>query len=268
MLMEYLFIGIFAGILAGLLGVGGGIIVVPTLALLFREHAMFVGNDMQVAVGTSVAVILVNTFMAMWMHHRRNAVSWPLCFKLSPGLMFGAMLGAYLASSISSHVLGSLMSAALFLVAIRMMWRAPILSTRKLPGQLPLTTGACVVGAIAGMLGLGGGVMLIPWLRRYEINFRTIIGTASACGFPLAITALIGHLWFAGTASTTPGLTGHVYWPAAAGIVLSSMLTIPMATRLSHEVSQHRLQQVFALVLLAIAGRLLWELPIIQQLVS
>jgi uncharacterized membrane protein YfcA len=268
MLMEYLFIGVFAGILSGLLGVGGGIIVVPTLALLFREHQMFVGNDMQVSVGTSVAVILVNTFMAMWMHHRRNAVSWSLSVKLSPGLMVGAALGSYLAGLFSTHILGIFISVALFLVSVRMLWRAPVESTRQLPGQIKLSVGTCMIGTIAGMLGLGGGVMLIPWMRRYQIDFRTIIGTASACGFPLAITALCGHLWLAGDMPPQPGLTGHVYWPAAIGIILSSMLTIPMATRVSHEVSQHRLQQVFSLVLMAIALRLIWELPVIQHMVK
>jgi uncharacterized membrane protein YfcA len=253
-LLAYLLTGAAAGLLAGLLGVGGGIIIVPMLAWLFAQHGFASEAVMHYAVGTSLAVIIPTSLSSMLTHQRLGGVLWPVARRMMVGIIPGALLGAWLAAQMNSALLSGFFGAFMLLIALKFVVGIKPGSKRGLPGSIVLGCSGAAVGLVSALLGIGGGSMSVPLLLWCGQNIRVAVGTSAALGLPIAVAGTAGFIVNGLTSTAQPGLnSGFVYWPAVAGVVLASVALAPLGARLAHHLPQQTLQRIFAL-LLAIIG--------------
>jgi len=254
-ILAYLITGAIAGLLAGLLGIGGGLVIVPALAVLFRQQGFAGDTLMHFAIGTSLATIVVTSISSLLAHQRRGSVHWHAVRSLTPGIVLGALGGAWLARQISSPELGVVFGVFEVLVAGQLLAGRQPAPHRVLPGSAGLGAAGTVIGAVSALLGIGGGTLTVPYLLWNRIDIRTAVGTAAACGLPIAAAGAVGFAL--GGAGAGELSTGFIYWPAAVGIVATSVLLAPPGARLAHHLPRPVLQRIFALVLLVIGARMI-----------
>ena len=253
MLLTYLVLGGFAGLLAGLLGIGGGLVIVPILAGLFSAQHFSAGILMQLAVGTSLATIVVTSLSSLRAHHQRGGVQWSLVWQLSIGIVLGACLGAAIAHNMSSHSLARIFGVFELLVAAQMLLGKPPAAHRNVPERSRNLVAGGIIGAVSAVLGIGGGTLTVPYLSWHNIPMRQAVGTAAACGLPIALAGTVGFIVAGWQTSYLPDYTsGYVYWPAVAAISVTSMLAAPLGAKLAHTLPQKTLKKIFALFLAAL----------------
>ncbi|HMR02172.1 MAG TPA: sulfite exporter TauE/SafE family protein, partial [Candidatus Competibacter phosphatis] len=227
-LLFYLTLGLFAGVMAGLLGVGGGLIIVPTLAWIFHHQQVDDTIVMHLAIGTSLATIVVTSISSVRAHHRRGAVLWPIFWRLTPGIVVGAWLGAAIADALPSAVLSKVFAVFVLTVAAQMGFGAKPAPHRELPGTAGMLTAGGVIGAVSAIVGIGGGSLTVPFLTWCNIAIRQAVATSSACGLPIALAGALGFVVTGLNATGRPDWSlGYVYGPALVGITLTSMLSAP-----------------------------------------
>ena len=249
-LLTYLLSGAIAGLMAGLLGIGGGLIIVPALALLFAGQGFAADGLMHFAVGTSLATIVPTSISSLLAHHRRGSVHWQAVRGMLPGILAGALAGAWLARQISSPGLALLFGVFEILVALHLMLGIQAGAHRALPGVAGLGAAGAVIGTVSAILGIGGGTLSVPFLLWNRVDIRTAVGTAATCGLPIALAGAAGFAVSGGHAGPGGGLaTGFVYWPAVFLIALASVPLAPVGARLAHYLPRKTLQRVFALIL-------------------
>lgn len=253
-LFFYLLTGVAGGLLAGLLGIGGGIVIVPALYYLFSWQGFSGGHIMQLAVATSLMTIVVTAVASIRAHHLRGAVQWPTLMLLLPGIIAGAVCGGLLARWIASDWLRILFGLFEIVVALQIGFGARPVAHRSLPGSAGMTAAGGVIGGLSALLGIGGGTLTVPFLLWCNVTIHKAVATAAACGLPIAVA---GALTFILSGWSVPDLPAHslgyVYWPAALAIVSTSFLTAPLGARLAHALPVMTLRRLFA-VLLAIIG--------------
>ena len=247
-LIVYLIGGGFSGILAGLLGVGGGIIIIPLLVWLLPYENVPAEAIMHVAVASSLAVVVGTSLSSIRAHHHHHGVQWSVVCTMLAGLVGGAVLGALVADYLSSHTLQMLFSLFLLIIAYRMLFTVPVLSR----GQLPSLPGLLGVGSFSGMLstmvGIGGGTLLVPFFNRCGIEMRKAVATSSVCTFPIALTAVISYMIVGPHQEGLPVYsTGYVYWIPVIGLMIPSMLCAPLGARLAHKIPALKLRRIFGI---------------------
>jgi hypothetical protein len=257
-LLAYLTTGAAAGLLAGLLGVGGGLVIVPALAWLLAGLNVPEAHLMHLAVGSSLAAIIPTAMSSLLAHRRRGSVHWPAVQGLLPGIVAGALGGAWLARQVSSPGLATGFGVFEILVAMQLFFAVKPVAHRALPGRGGMGLAGGIIGMASALLGIGGGTLTTPFLLWNGIDIRRAVGTAATCGLPIALAGAAGFAWsgwqpMAGQAWTT----GFIYWPAVAGIVLASVPLAPLGARLAHHLPRARLQRVFALFLLLVGVKML-----------
>lgn len=256
----FILIGIFSGLLAGLLGIGGGIIVIPCLVAIFSYQQLFPSYViMHIAIGTSLAGVIVTAAAASISHYKRQGIRWDFVKTLLPGLISGAIVGAYIAQFLSSDFLRKFFGIFLIFIALRLFFIKQDEQTRAWQSHKILLIAAFIMGALSSILGIGGGVLLVPVLIHYGINTRQLAGTSATCGCAIATTATICFVLsdFFATRHFS-GATGYVYWPAFFGIALGSMVSAPLGARLAHALPTSLLKRLFAVLLLLIAIHMLF----------
>jgi uncharacterized membrane protein YfcA len=259
-------LGAIAGLLAGLLGIGGGLIIVPVLILTFQWQGVRPEVIEHLALGTSLATIIVTSCSSTWEHHRLKAVRWRVFVYLAVGIVVGSFLGAETASALNGATLEILIGALAIVVAGKMgLGRSPREGDReppeppelRLPRPLGLIAWGVVVGTVASMFGIGGGLLTVPLLTWCRVRTQEAVGTSAACGIPISV---VGALTYVATGWNTPGLppysTGHVYWPALLGIVLTSVVFARLGARLAHKVHTVSLRRMFAVLLIVVGIKL------------
>ncbi len=257
-LLSYLLLGSVAGVLAGLLGVGGGLVIVPALAWLFFRAGLEPGVIMHLAIGTSLATIVFTSLSSVWAHHRRGAVLWDAFFRLAPGIMFGALLGAVLADRLPSDTLRWIFGWFELAVALQMGLNLKPVPHRNLPGDWGMAGAGSVIGLISAVVGIGGGTVTVPFLQWCNVTMRQAVATSAACGLPIAIAGAIGFVALGWDASALPSWSsGYLYWPALAGIVVASTAFAPLGARLAHRLPAAMLKRFFALFLAFLGLRML-----------
>ncbi len=255
LLFGFLFLGMIAGLLAGLLGIGGGIIIIPGLIYLFKSTSLVVEQElMHIVLGSSLASIVLTSAIAIAVHARANLIRWDIARKLIPGLIVGAMIGPYVASQLNTQVLLLLFSGFLMLLALRFIfnWHSEVIL--PVPAT-PIMYGiGVVIGAITSMLGLGGGLLLIPFLSYLPLSIREISALSLVCIFPVALLATLGYIIFGWNASDLPRMsTGYVYWPAVLPLMLASGIFTPLGIAWSKRVSTEGLKKIFGYVVLGLS---------------
>jgi uncharacterized membrane protein YfcA len=220
-LLFYLTLGLFAGVMAGLLGVGGGLIIVPALAWILHHQQVDDAIVMHLAIGTSLATIVVTSISSVRAHHRRGAVLWPIFWRLTPGIIVGAWLGAAIADALPSAVLSKVFAVFVLTVAAQMGFGAKPAPHRELPGTTGMLTAGGVIGAVSAIVGIGGGSLTVPFLTWCNTAIRQAVATSSACGLPIALAGALGFVVTGLNATGRPDWSlGYVYGPALVGITL------------------------------------------------
>ncbi len=253
--------GAVAGVLAGLLGVGGGVVIIPIMVFLFTAEGIPSTIILHLALGTSLATILVTSASSLRAHHRAAAVRWDIVRAVSPGIVAGTLAGSRLVAGLSTGVLQVLFACFLGYVAVQMIRGRRSRGRRRLPGNLGMGLIGALIGFASSLVGIGGGTLSVPFLTACGLSVHHAIGTAAAIGFPIAAAGTVGYLlngW--GVAGLPPGSVGFVYLPALVGIASLSLFTAPLGARLAHRLPVAALKRIFAIFLLAVALRMVWGL--------
>jgi hypothetical protein len=259
-IMTYLVAGSGAGILAGLLGVGGGLIIVPMLLVLFAHLGYPAHLLTQLAVGTSLASIVITGISSTWAHHRHAAVDWGLVRRMTLGIMFGALCGAYLATRIDSYVLKKMIGVFALLVSVQIGLQLQPRALGRLAEGWRLSAIAAVIGAISSLIGIGGGSLTVPYLLWAQQPMRRAVAASAACGVPIGLAGAMGFVLVGWGISDLPVHSlGYVMWPAALIIAASSTLAAQLGAYLTHTLPVLVIKRVFALVLLLVGLRLIFN---------
>lgn len=259
--MAYLGIGAVAGFAAGLLGIGGGIVMVPMLVFVFERQAMPTELQLHMALGTAMGTIIFTSLSSVRAHHRYEAVDWAIARSIAPGILVGAFLAASLSGFIPRRPLAILFTAVVFYAATQIFFDLRPKKTRPLPGPGGLFTAGAVIGGVSSLASAGGAFLSIPFLAWCSVPLRKAIGTAAAIGFPIALAGTAGYVLQGLRGQDLPsGALGYVYVPALAIVVTTSMLAAPLGARLAHRLPVKQLRIVLAAILYAMAVKLLYGL--------
>lgn len=254
----YLILGAFAGLLAGLLGVGGGLIIVPVLVALFLQHGVHNDIIMHLALGTSLASIVFTSLSSIHAHQRHGAILWPPFRQLTPGIMLGAAIGGWLVSQMSTSWLKPLFAIFELSVGLHMLSSIKPQAHRALPGPTKMTSAGAVIGIVSSLVGIGGGTLTVPFLIWHSVNIRQAIATSAACGLPIAVAGSVSYIINGWQHPLLPEHTlGYVHLPALLGTALSSVLFAPLGARLTHRLPVALLKKIFGGLLLLLAAKLL-----------
>lgn len=257
-LMLYLTLGAFAGIMAGLLGVGGGLIIVPVLAWIFRSQQMNDALIMHLAIGTSLATIVMTSMSSVRAHHQRGAVLWPVVWQLAPGIVIGAWLGAAVADALPSAALSKIFAVFVLLVAAQMAFGAKPAPHRDLPGTRGMWAAGGVIGGMSAIVGIGGGSLTVPFLTWCNTAMRQAVATSAACGLPIAVAGALGFVVTGlNTAHLPTWSLGYIYGPALAGVAAASVVCAPLGAKLAHTLPTETLKKVFAAFLALVGTQML-----------
>jgi uncharacterized membrane protein YfcA len=257
----YAAVGAVAGVLAGLLGIGGGLVIVPMLVYCFTLQGVAPVAMMHLAMGTSMASIVFTAVSSFWSHHRRGAVQWVVVRRIVAGILAGTLLGTFVAAWLSTRFLKGFFVVFLYYVALQMLLDKKPAPSRQLPGAAGMFGAGGLIGVVSSLVGIGGGTLSVPFMLWCNIPLHQAIGTSAAIGFPIAVAGTLGYLYNGLSAAALPaGSLGYIYLPALAGIIGASVLTAPLGVRLAHSLPVARLKRVFAVLLLAVATQMLRSL--------
>jgi len=254
--IEFAATGLCAGFLAGYLGIGGGLVLVPALSWIFSQNPVLAPIAVQMAVATSLASMLFSSMSSLLAHHRQQAIRWPLVKLLAPGLLLGALLGSVIADTLSSDVLGSIFGVFALLISLKMITGKAHLRNRPIPGILSGLPIAFGIGGMSSLLGIGGGSMTVPWLMAHGQRVQNAIATSAACGYPIALAGTLGFM-FLGEQQTGHTQLGYVNLQALAGVAAFSILAAPLGALTVHRSSPLIAKRLFALFMLVVAVKML-----------
>lgn len=256
-----LFLGLFAGFVAGLLGVGGGLILVPSLLYIFRTLGYEADNIMHLALGTSMATIILTGLSSAYAHHKRGSVRFDLVRTIGPGIVAGVMVGTYIADLLSGGALMMIFACALFFFA-GVMFIPPKTVPHEFAGpKQPLASaGGFVVGLVSALMGIGGATLNVPFMTLNGVSIHQAVGSASAMGILIAIPGAIGFMLIGLDATGMPPFSlGFVNWMALLAIAPLSIMTAPWGAHLAHKLPVRKLRAVFAVFILIVAMEMLLE---------
>lgn len=250
--------GAVAGVISGLLGVGGGIVIVPVLFFVFLGLGISESVRMHVAVGTSLATIIFTGYISARAHWRKGSVDTALLKSWGPWITFGVVTGTVVAGNVSGTVLTLVFAGVAALVAINMAFKpAESARTRPLPGAPLKQVLAGVIGGFSAMMGIGGGTLSVPILSFFNYPIRQAVGTAAAIGLIIAVPGAIGYAYFGfGHPDLPPFSLGYVNLAGLLAIVPASMLTAPLGVRIAHAISPRALRYAFAVFLAVTSVRM------------
>jgi len=256
---AYLLLGAMVGFFAGLLGIGGGLIMVPMLAFIFSAQHFPADRILHLALGTTMATIIFTSVSSLRTHHAHGAVNWQVVKYMTPGIIVGTLGGATLAGALSSRFLSVVFVVFIFYAATQMLLRIAPQPSRQLPGKMGMFAAGNVIGAVSSLVAIGGGLLTVPFLSVCNVRLQQAIGTAAAVGFPIAVAGAIGYI-ANGMAQSQPlpeYSLGYVYLPALGWIVLASMLTAPLGAKTTHAVQTATLRKIFVILLYLLGTRML-----------
>ena len=259
--IAYIGLGLFAGFVAGLLGVGGGLIIVPVLSFIFVAHHFPDAYVLHLALGTSLASIVFTSISSFRAHHAHGAVNWKIWRGVTPGIITGTLLGSVLAAHLSTHFLKVFFVVFLFYVGTQMLLDIKPKAARDLPGLPGMFGAGNVIGAVSSLVGIGGGTLSVPFMTWCNVKLHQAIGTSSAIGFPIAVAGALGYI---GNGLQVQGLPeyslGFVYLPALAAIAVASVMTAPLGAKVAHRLPVKKLKKIFAVLLYTLGVRMAWSL--------
>ena len=258
--VAFVALGAIVGFLAGLLGLGGGMTMVPLLTFIFTRQGFAPEHVVHMAIATATATILFTSIASMREHHRHGAVLWPVVAGLAPGIIVGSLVGPQIVGGMSTAVLSAFFGVFVAAAATNILLDRKPKPTRELPGRTGLLTVGGGIGLISSMVGAGGAFISVPFMAACNVNLRNCVATSAALGLPVAIA---GTISFVVAGLHQPGLPtgsiGYVYVPALLAIVVGSVAFAPIGARATHRWPVKLLRRTFAFVLYLLAGYMIWK---------
>ncbi|MCP1660735.1 sulfite exporter TauE/SafE family protein [Neisseria perflava] len=260
-ILTMLAVGALSGLIAGLFGVGGGLVLVPAMLWILQLQGLESAYDQHLAIGTTFAVMMFTTLSSMWAQHKKQAVDWKVVLLMAPGMIGGALLGSLVSKYLPQQGLQLFFIAFTVIMAIKVLTNAKPKPSRALPGRTVLTGVGGVFGMISSWVGIGGGSLSVPFLMYCNVPVHRAIGTSSGLTWPIAVTGAIGYL-LAGleTDDLPAGTWGFWYLPTVVILSIATVLFAPLGVKLAHKLPPKKLTTAFGLLLLFIAIRLLWRM--------
>jgi len=253
-------LGAAIGFAAGLLGIGGGMLTVPFMTLLFTLQKFPPQHIVHMAIATSLATIMFTSISSVRAHHKRGAVLWPVAARLAPGILFGSLVGAKLAGAMPSRWLALFFALFVGFSATQMLLDRKPKPHRQLPGAGGMFGAGGAIGMLSAIVGAGGGFLSVPFMLWCNVRIHNAVATSASLGFPIAVAGTVGYVvsgWH--LTGTVPGLVGYVHVPALLTLAAASVLTAPLGARVAHSLDTGRLKRVFALLLYLLAGYMLYK---------
>jgi uncharacterized membrane protein YfcA len=254
--IEFALIGIAAGYLAGFLGIGGGLVTVPALTLVFSRIPETSDRAIHFAVATSLATMLVTSLSSIIAHHQKDAIIWPEFRRLVAGLSIGAVGGAWLAGTLAPQGLTLVFAVFALLAGLQLLLSPAISGEKALPVNAVTSIVGLAIGAISSLVGIGGGSMTGPWLMWHGIRAQRAVATAAACGYPIALAGTLAFMLLGKSATGGGPALGYVYLPAWLGIAVMGALAAPLGVATVHRLSPRLVKRLFGVVLVLVALRL------------
>ena len=261
LIAELACLGLFTGFLAGLLGIGGGMLMVPFITYFLGQQGVQPELAIKMAIATSMATIVFTSVSSVRAHHRRGAVRWDLVWRLAPGIVLGGLLAslgvfALLRGSWLAIFFGFFVTFS----AVQMFLDRKPAAARQMPGTAGQVAAGSTIGFISGLVGAGGGFISVPFMTWCNVPINNAVATSAALGFPIALSNVAGYVWGGqSVAGLPPASLGYVWLPALGVIAACSVLTAPLGARAAHTLPVRQLKRIFSSLLLGLAGYMLWK---------
>lgn len=260
-ILELATLGICTGFLAGLLGIGGGMIMVPFLTILLSNKGVSADLAVKMAIATSMATIIFTSISSVRAHHKRGAVRWDLVKGLAPGIVLGSAIA-------SVGVFAMLKGASLAIFfglfvgfsATQMFLDKKPAPSRQMPGFGGQLAAGGVIGFLSGLVGAGGGFISVPFMAWCNIAIHNAVATSAALGFPIAVANVAGYVVSGLNVENLPtGAFGYIWVPALVVIAVCSVFTAPMGAKAAHSLPVKKLKRIFASILYLLAAYMFYK---------
>lgn len=259
LILELAALGVGAGFLAGLLGIGGGMVMVPFLTWMLNERGVSSDLAVKMAIATAMATILFTALATTRAHQRRGAIRWDLVRGMAPGIVVGGLAaGGGVFALVHGQALALFFAAFVSYSALQMLRAAVPKPSRQLPGPGGLAAVGGGIGFLSGLVGAGGAFIAVPFMTRGNVPIHNAVATGAAIGLPIALANTVGYIiggW--SQPAPLPGAFGFLYLPALAVISMASMLTAPLGARVAHSLNVRQLRRIFAVMLFVLAADML-----------
>ncbi|HBI84053.1 sulfite exporter TauE/SafE family protein [Orrella sp. NBD-18] len=249
-------LGCVTGFAAGLLGIGGGMILVPFLTYLLTWQGLPVNIVVHTAIATSMASILFTSVSSVRAHQKKGAVRWDLVLAFTPGIVVGGLLsGGTVFAALKTGWLALFFAIFVTYSGYQMLRDKKPKPSRQMPGAVGTAGAGAGIGFLSGLVGAGGGFVSVPFMLWCNVPLHQAVGTSAALGFPIALANTIGYIWSGLKQPDLPaGMIGYVYWPALLVLVLFSVFTAPIGAKVAHSLPVKTLKRVFAFLLFGLAA--------------
>ena len=259
LIAALLVLGACTGYLAGLLGIGGGMVLTPFLTLILSMAGVPDAVVVHAAIA-SLSTILFTSLSSVRAHNSRGAVLWKVVLWLAPGILVGAALGAKISSLLPTFWISIVFAAFVGFSALKMFLNAKPKPTRQLPAAPGLFGAGTGIGAVSSLVGAGGGFISVPFMVWCNVPMHKAVGTSAALGFPIAFAGTLSYIW-AGWGNPelagTEHMLGYIHWPALLSVAAMSVLTAPLGAKTAHSIDTKPLKRIFACLLLCLATYML-----------
>jgi uncharacterized membrane protein YfcA len=260
LIVVFVLLGCLVGFLAGLLGIGGGMTMVPLLTIIFTREGFPAEHVVHMAVATSTATIIFTSISSAREHHKHGAVLWSVVAGLAPGIIVGSLVGPQIVGGMSTAALAGFFGVFVAFSATQMLLDRKPKPTRELPGKVGLFGVGSGIGLISSMVGAGGGFLSVPFMSWCNVKIHNAVATSAALGLPIAVAGTVGFI-IAGLRQTgmPPHTIGYIFWPALLAIVAASVVVAPIGARTAHRWPVKKLKRAFACLLYVLAAYMLWK---------
>lgn len=254
-------LGSFTGFCAGLLGIGGGMIMVPFLTFLFSNYQFPQEHLVHMAIATSMTTIIFTSMSSVRAHHKHGAVKWDIVIALAPGIILGGLIGGgKIFSALKTSWLSLIFASFVGFSAYQMLKNIKPKPSRSLPSKPGMFATGSGIGFVSSLVGAGGGFISVPFMTWCNVPIHNAVATSAALGFPIAVASALGYIVSGLNVPNLPEHSlGYVYLPALLCIAIASVFTAPYGARLAHQLNVAQLKKVFAIVLICLASYMLWK---------
>lgn len=261
LLAEMALLGIVTGFLAGLLGIGGGMVMVPFMTIILSGRGIDADLAVKMAIATSMSTIIFTSLSSVWAHHRRGAVRWDIVQRLAPGIVLGSLIASLgVFALLKGAWLAIIFALFVGFSATQMFLNKKPKPTRQMPAAAGQLAVGGIIGFVSGLVGAGGGFISVPFMAWCNIAMHNAVATSAALGFPIAVANVIGYaIAGQGTQGLPPFSVGYVWIPALIVVAIFSFSTAPLGARMAHQLPVDRLKRIFASVLYALAAYMFYK---------
>ncbi|HEX9173697.1 MAG TPA: sulfite exporter TauE/SafE family protein [Telluria sp.] len=260
LVLALLLMGTIGGFAAGLLGIGGGMILVPFITMIFTAKGFPSELVVHMAIATSLATILFTSMSSVRAHHAHGAVLWRVVKLLTPGIVVGSWIGPWIGKQMNASMMALVFGLFVAFSATQMLLNKKPAAVRDLPGAPGMFGAGGGIGVISGLVGAGGGFISIPFMTWCNVPIHRAVATSAALGFPIALIGTLSNIFFGWHEAGLPQYSlGYIYLPALVLIAAASMTMAPLGARTAHRLPVHKLKRIFAVILYALSAYMLWK---------